>query len=141
MDKMQPRNIKQFHARQYIIILIVLCIIACFFTLMLPTDQKISIGLPIIVIIRTIWQYNMIYISIGEDYITYRPTAPLRGETSILFKEITSVSYEKNKVIINYLNKISNNEHTVKIPLSVMEKEAKEQLLASLHIILKDKEK
>ena len=44
------------------------------------------------------------------------------------------------KNVINYKNKISNNEETVKIPLSVMEDEAKEKLLTTLHTVLKDKE-
>lgn len=138
---MESQNIKQFHARRNVILLIVICIILFFITLMLSTGRNISIGLPLILMIRAIWQYNMIYISIGEDYIIYRPVAPLRSESSILFKEIISVCYEKNKVIINYINKINNNEYTVKIPLSVMENETKEQLLTTLHIVLKDKEK
>ena len=136
----QNQNIKQFKARRHVILLMILCVILFFITLMLPIEMNLSIGVPIIILIRVIWQFNMIYISIGDDYITYRPTAPLKGSVSMLFEEISSIDYQKNKVIINYKNKISNKEETVKIPLSVMEDEAKEKLLTTLHTVLKDKE-
>lgn len=137
---MDSQNIKCFHARRHIILLIILSIVIFFVSLSLPGNLKISIGLPILIIIRVFWQYNLVYISIGEDFITYRPAAPIRSSVSILFKEITSVSYKYNKVVINYINNISNKQYTVNIPLSVMEDAEKEKLLNTLHIILKDKE-
>lgn len=137
---MDSQNIKCFHARRHIILLIILSIVIFFVFLSLPGNLKISIGLPILIIIRVFWQYNLVYISIGEDFITYRPAAPIRSSVSILFKEITSVSYKYNKVVINYINKISNKQYTVNIPLSVMEDAEKEKFLNTLHIILKDKE-
>lgn len=138
---MDSQNIKCFHARRHVILLIILSIVTLFVALSLSDELKISLGLPIILVIRAFWQYKLVYISIGEDFITYRPAAPIRSSISILFKEITSVSYKNNKVIINYINKISNKQYTVKIPLSVMELAEKEKLLSTLHIILKDKEK
>ena len=134
------QNIKEFQARRHVILLMIICIIALFIMLILPTSRNVSVGVPIILLMRAIWQFNMIYISIGDDYITYRPTAPLRSGASMLFKEISSINYQKNKVIINYKNKISHNEHTVKIPLTVMENKEKEKLLTTLHTVLKDKE-
>ena len=134
------QNIKEFQARRHVILLMIICIIAFFIMLILPTSRNVSVGVPIILLMRAIWQFNMIYISIGDDYITYRPTAPLRIGASMLFEEISSINYQKNKVIINYKNKISHNEHTVKIPLTVMENEEKEKLLTTLRTVLKDKE-
>ena len=136
----QNQNIKQFKARRHVILLMILCVILFFITLMLPIEMNLSIGVPIIILIRVIWQFNMIYISIGDDYITYRPAAPLRSGVSMLFEEISSINYQKNKVIINYKNKISHKEHIVKIPLTVMENEEKEKLLTTLHTLLRDKE-
>lgn len=136
----QNQNIEQFQARRNVIFLMIVCIIVFFMLLILPIGKNVSLAVPLILLFRAIWQFNMIYISIGDDYITYRPTAPLKGSVSMLFEEITSIDYQKNKVIINYKNKISNKEETVKIPLSVMEDEAKEKLLTTLHTVLKDKE-
>ncbi|MCX8659913.1 hypothetical protein J3T98_02950 [Gilliamella sp. B2772] len=137
---MDSQNIKPFRARRHLKLITILYIINFFAFLFFPGNLKIGVGLPILLIIRTIWQYNLVYISIGEDFITYQPAAPLRKSVSILFKEITSVSYKNNKVIINYINKISNKQYTVNIPLSIMEDAEKEKLLSTLHIILKDKE-
>ena len=137
----QNQNIKQFKARRHVILLIIICIIAFFIMLMFPVETNVCVGVPIILIfIRAIWQFNMIYIEIGDDYIIFIPTAPLGSAARMLFEEISSISYQKNKVIINYKNEISHNEHTVKIPLTVMENKEKEKLLTTLHTVLKDKE-
>ena len=74
----QNQNIEQFQARRNVIFLMIVCIIVFFMLLILPIGKNVSLAVPLILLFRAIWQFNMIYISIGDDYITYRPTAPLK---------------------------------------------------------------
>lgn len=137
------QNIKKFYARRLVILLIVIIV----FTLigiisMFPVQSSIhifNISCVLVMLVSLICRYFMVYISIGDDFITFQP-APIRSEVSVLFDEVKSITYSPKKIFINYQNKVNGKDKKLKISLDVLEKDAKEDLLETLHTIFKDKE-
>ncbi|OCG17510.1 hypothetical protein A9G24_03075 [Gilliamella sp. App6-5] len=138
---MESKNqtIKQFYARYLAMFRIFVCIIAIIVMLVIAPELWYNTTLLLLVLVISIWQYFMVYITIGEDFITLRP-APVKSDISVLFDEIKSVRYEPKKIFIEYCNKISKQESTLKISLSVLDNDTKTELLNILHTVLKDKE-
>jgi ABC-type transport system involved in Fe-S cluster assembly fused permease/ATPase subunit len=138
---MESKNqtIKQFYARYLAMFRIFVCIIAIIVMLVIAPELWYNTTLLLLVLVISIWQYFMVYITIGEDFITLRP-APVKSDISVLFDEIKSVRYEPKKIFIEYCNKISKQESILKISLSVLDNDTKTELLNILHTVLKDKE-
>ncbi|MWP46919.1 hypothetical protein [Gilliamella sp. Pas-s27] len=130
---------KQFYARYLSMLRIVVCIIVIMAMLVIAPELWYNIILLLLVLVISIWQYFMVYITIGEDFITLRP-APIRSDISVLFDEVKSVRYEPQKIFIEYCNKLSKQESTLKIYLNVLDNATKAELLNTLHTVLKDKE-
>ncbi|MWN30948.1 MULTISPECIES: hypothetical protein [unclassified Gilliamella] len=130
---------KQFYARYLSMLRIVVCIIVIMAMLVIAPELWYNIILLLLVLVISIWQYFMVYITIGEDFITLKP-APIRSNISVLFDEVKSVRYEPQKIFIEYCNKISKQESTLKIYLNVLDNATKAELLNTLHTVLKDKE-
>ncbi|MCO6552026.1 MAG: hypothetical protein J6563_03515 [Gilliamella sp.] len=130
--------IKQFYARRFVMLRIVICIIAIIVILNIAPELWYNITLFLLLLVISIFQYFMVYITIGEDFITLRP-APVRSDISVLFDEIKSVRYEHQKIFIEYCNKITKQKSTLKISLNVLDNDTKTELLNTLHTVLKDK--
>lgn len=134
------QSVKEFHARGYI-----LPIALTFPVLLLPLTISLEfiiivLGLIIFLSILILLQYNMVYVKIGHDFITLKPTLG-RMKQTVLFKNITSVRYEPKCVHINYFSKIKNAELTLKIYTNQLTSKTKTELLNTLHTVFKDKEK
>ncbi|MWN89777.1 hypothetical protein GQ597_03505 [Gilliamella sp. Pra-s65] len=135
----KKQTTKQFYARYLSMLRIVVCIIVIMAMLVIAPELWYNIILLLLVLVISIWQYFMVYITIGEDFITLKP-APIRSNISVLFDEVKSVRYEPKKIFIEYCNKISKQESTLKIYLNVLDNATKAELLNTLHTVLKDKE-
>ncbi|OCG32829.1 hypothetical protein A9G34_01645 [Gilliamella sp. Choc4-2] len=138
---MESKNqtIKQFYARHLAMFGIVFCIIAIIAMLVISPKFGYNIAPLLSILVISILQYFMVYITIGEDFITFRP-ALIRSNINVLFDEIKSIRYEPKKVFIEYCNKITKQESTLKISLSVLDNDTKTEFLNTLHTVLKDKE-
>lgn len=137
--KSKNQTVKQFYARYLAMSRIAVCLIAIIVMLVMAPELWYNITVLLLVLVISIWHYFMVYITIGEDFITLRP-ALVRSDISVLFDEIKSIRYEPKKIFIEYCNKISKQESTLKIPLSGLDNDTKTELLNTLHTVLKDKE-
>jgi hypothetical protein len=127
------QNTKKFYARRNIILMAIPC--AILFTIILiliPQDWMNYLPFLILLTILAV-QYFMKYITIGEDFITYKP-ALLRTRVIVPFDQITSIEYQKTKVIINY-----GHNSSLKISIYSLVDNARKEILDILHTVLKDK--
>jgi hypothetical protein len=136
------QNTKKFYARRNIILMAICCVIFLAVTLItLISTPKLwtnnLTGFMILAglmnLILSICQYFMEYITIGEDFITYKP-ALLRTRVIVPFDQITSIEYQKTKVIINY-----GHNSSLKISIYSLVDNARKEILDILHTVLKDK--
>ncbi|OCG21794.1 hypothetical protein [Gilliamella sp. App4-10] len=69
---MESKNqtIKQFYARYLAMFRIFVCIIAIIVMLVIVPELWYNTTLLLLVLVISIWQYFMVYITIGEDFIT-----------------------------------------------------------------------
>ncbi len=135
----KDQNIKYFYARNLVIFRIIFILIAMFFLLSIAPELWFNTVVFIIVLILLIVQYFMEYVIIDKDFISHQPGIA-RGKTSVLFDEVKSVRYDPKKVFIDYCNKITGEESTLKISLQVLKKDDRQEFLETLHTIFKDKE-
>lgn len=134
MEKDQPINqIEVFRARRHVFLGIICFAVIAILSLLIPRGPIVLPSSAIILIAIYIWRYNMIYIKIGNDFIAIRPPAPIRGTTTILFDEIESISIEKKKIAITYINAANNKASQAKIMFNLMEDEEQTKLIVSIY--------
>lgn len=141
---MESKNqtVRHFYARRYLLLLGIICFIAIIplFISHSTLDLLIAFSLITFFIIIIFLQYNMIYVKIGQDFITLKPGL-IKEEQTVLFKDLKSIRYEPECVYINYFSEIENKELTLKIYTSILTSTTKINLLSTLRTIFKDKEK
>ena len=135
----QNRTVKEYYARRFLLPTIVIGVIGIIILLALPVKSGSSIIMLTCSLLIFVFQYMSVYITIGEDFITLRPT-PMKEENKVFFKNIKSIQYEKKYVSIDYYNDTSKTEENLKIPFNRLDDNTKTELLNNLHTCLKDKE-
>lgn len=135
----QNRTVKEYYARRFLLLTIVIGVIGIIILLALPVKSGSSIIMLTCSLLIFVFQYMSVYITIGEDFITLRPT-PMKEENKVFFKNIKSIQYEKRYVSIDYYNDTSKTEENLKIPFNRLDNNTKTELLNNLHTCLKDKE-
>ncbi|OCF91682.1 hypothetical protein A9G17_00390 [Gilliamella sp. wkB7] len=135
----QNRTVKEYYARRFLLPTIVIGVIGIIILLALPVKSGSSIIMLTCSLLIFVFQYMSVYITIGEDFITLRPT-PMKEENKVFFKNIKSIQYEKKYVSIDYYNDTSKTEENLKIPFNRLDNNTKTELLNNLHTCLKDKE-
>ena len=139
MMESQNRTVKEYYARRFLLPTIVIGVIGIIILLALPVKSGSSIIMLTCSLLIFVFQYMSVYITIGEDFITLRPT-PMKEENKVFFKNIKSIQYEKKYVSIDYYNDTSKTEENLKIPFNRLDNNTKTELLNNLHTCLKDKE-
>ena len=139
MMESQNRTVKEYYARRFLLPTIVIGVIGIIILLALPVKSGSSIIMLTCSLLIFVFQYMSVYITIGEDFITLRPT-PMKEENKVFFKNIKSIQYEKRYVSIDYYNDTSKTEENLKIPFNRLDDNTKTELLNNLHTCLKDKE-
>lgn len=135
----KDQNIKYFYARNLVIFCIILCVITILFILSIAPELWFNTVIFIMPLILLIAIYFMKYVIIDKDSISHQPGLA-RGKISVLFDEVKSVRYAPKKVFIDYCNKITGKESTLKISLQPLKKDDRQEFLETLHTIFKDKE-
>lgn len=140
---MESKNqtVRHFYARRYLLLLGIICFVAIIPLLISHStlDLLIAFSLITFFIISIFLQYNMIYVKIGQDFITLKPS--LREiEQTVFFKDITSIKYKPNCVYINY-NNIEHANLTLNLYTTHLTYKTKTDLLNSLHTIFEEIEK
>lgn len=135
---MDNYSIKKFYTRRFIKLMFFtsICLIILSF---LSKDIKIVLTALILLSI-CIFKYNMLYIAIGENYISVTQR-PFNEPIKILFNEVISVKYEANKIVLYYCNSINHNETTFTIYLGQLENKAKKELINTLQTNLNGKQR
>lgn len=136
-------NKQEYYARRQVMMSIVICAIAVVIFFMLSMTMYnmplLPVGSFVLILIVQILRYNMVYVTIGDDYIAVKP-APIRGTTTALFDEITHIEQQPNKLIIFYQVANSQKENKLVIHFKAMEDDEKLALLTQLQPIIKAKE-
>ena len=135
----QNQTVKEYYARRFLLPTIVIGVIGIIILLALPVKSGSTIIMLTCSLLIFVFQYMSVYITIGEDFITLRPT-PMKEENKVFFKNIKSIQYEKRYVSIDYYNDTSKTEENLKIPFNRLDNNTKTELLNNLHTCLKDKE-
>ncbi|MBI0030687.1 MULTISPECIES: hypothetical protein [Gilliamella] len=135
----QNQTVKEYYARRFLLPTIVIGVIGIILLLALPVKSVSSIIMITCSLLMFVFQYMSVYITIGEDFITLRPT-PMKEENKVFFKNIKSIQYEKKYISIAYYNETSKTEENLKIPFNRLDDNTKTELLNNLHTCLKDKE-
>lgn len=135
---MENTSIKKFYARR-VAKLLFFCSIWLLILSILSRDIKIAIP-PLIFLCICIIKYNMLYIEIGENYISVTQR-PFKEPIKILFNEVISIKYEAKKIDLYYFNSINHYETTFTIYLGDLENKAKTELIKTLQTNLKGKQR
>ncbi|OCG24677.1 hypothetical protein A9G11_03220 [Gilliamella sp. wkB108] len=135
---MESTSIKKFYTRRFIKLIFIASICLLILSL-LSKDVKLVITALFILCI-CIFKYNMLYIAIGENYISVTQR-PFKEPIKILFNEVISVKYEANKIVLYYCNSINRYETTFTIYLGQLENKAKNELIKTLQTNLEGKQR
>ncbi|QIQ21381.1 hypothetical protein [Zophobihabitans entericus] len=135
-------NKKEFYARKYIILNLVLMggMLLFFIFFMLNTGYiaSLPIGVFILVFILHIIRYNTVYLTIGQDYLSCK-LSPVLAPKTVLFQEVTYIEEKKNRWIIYYQKAGTVKESKLPVPFNIMEDEERAEALELLTKIFHDK--
>ena len=135
---MKLQTPKIIYARRLVIFRIIVLIVAAIFLYQIAPDLWFNFVIFLFAIIVLIVRYFMVYVTIGENFITCRPIM-IQSQINVPFDLIKSIKYEPKKIFINYINEKNSKELTLKISLEILEADSKKELLDILKTVLKDK--
>ncbi|MBI0102977.1 MULTISPECIES: hypothetical protein [unclassified Gilliamella] len=135
---MKLQTPKIIYARRLVIFRIIVLIVAAIFLYHIAPDLWFNFVIFLFAIIVLIVRYFMVYVTIGENFITCRPIM-IQSQINVPFDLIKSIKYEPKKIFINYTDEMDGKESILKISLEVLEANSKTELLDILKIVLKDK--
>ena len=135
---MKLQTPKIIYARRLVIFRIIVLIVAAIFLYHIAPDLWFNFVIFLFAIIVLIVRYFMVYVTIGENFITCRPIM-IQSKINVPFDLIKSVKYELKKIFINYTDEMDGKESILKISLEMLEANSKTELLDILKTVLKDK--
>ena len=94
---------KKIYARRFVILRLIILIVAAIFLYEIDPDLWINFVVFIFVISVLIIRYFMVYVTIYENSITFRPIM-IDSNINVPFDLIKSIKYEPKKVFINYID-------------------------------------
>lgn len=129
---------KKIYARRFVILRLIILIVAAIFLYEIDPDLWINFVVFIFVISVLIIRYFMVYVTIYENSITFRPIM-IDSNINVPFDLIKSIKYEPKRIFINYTDEMDGKESTLTISLEKLDGNSKTELLDILKTVLKDK--